>query len=219
MRQAAILVEGQTEEAFVNRVLGPHLATLGVAPTPVLLETSRSPAGVKRGGGASKWGKIDRDLRGLLAGSHWLFVTTMLDYFRLPPDTPGYADRPGPGRDAVLHIQAAIAASFPNARLLPYLSLHEFEALLFANPSALGEHSGQRSLTQDLELIVAKCGEPEAIDDGPATAPSKRIAEAWPRYSKVTDSVAVLSRVGLPTLRERCPHFAAWVSEMEQRIP
>ena len=49
MSQATILVEGRTEEAFVNRVLGPHFATLGVALEPVWLETSRSPAGVKHG--------------------------------------------------------------------------------------------------------------------------------------------------------------------------
>lgn len=218
MREATILVEGQTEEAFVNRVLGPHLARFGVWTTPVLLETSRSPAGVKRGGGVSKWAKVDQDVRRLLGASHQVFVSTMLDYFRLPDDAPGFSDKPKSGRDAVGHIERAIASSIQDGRLVPYLSLHEFEALLFVDPSAVATQAGQAAtLAPALRRIVAECGGPEAIDDGPLTAPAKRLRAAWPGFSKVTDAVEILCRIGIAALREECPHFGEWVKELERR--
>ena len=37
MIRLAVVVEGQTEEDFVNRVLAPHLRTHGVEPTPSLI--------------------------------------------------------------------------------------------------------------------------------------------------------------------------------------
>jgi hypothetical protein len=45
-----IVVEGQTEEAFVNQVLAPSLGSLGIAAVARCVETSRRRATIVRGG-------------------------------------------------------------------------------------------------------------------------------------------------------------------------
>ena len=59
---------------------------------------------------------------------------------------------------------------------------------------------------------------PEDINDGPLTAPSKRIIQHVPRYEtvKVRVGATAAGAIGLASLRENCPHFDAWVSNLER---
>ncbi len=95
---------------------------------------------------------------------------------------------------------------------------HEFEALLFAAPQALADHAGQADLATALGRISRSCGGPEAIDESPETAPARRLQNAWPGFSKVVDSAAILERVGVPTIRAQCPHFDGWVLSRKERV-
>lgn len=51
MRRIAIVVEGQTEAAFVTQVLGPYLGR-DIVVTPIVVITKRSASGAHRGGGS-----------------------------------------------------------------------------------------------------------------------------------------------------------------------
>ena len=80
-----VLVEGPTEVAFVKRVLYPHLVTVGLWSTPIIVETRRDPGGSKyRGGG--DWSKWRRDLVRLTKGHPGKDVrfTTLFDLYGLP---------------------------------------------------------------------------------------------------------------------------------------
>jgi len=57
---------------------------------------------------------------------------------------------------------------------------------------------------------------PELINDGPATASSKRILDEIPEYDKATAGVAVAEKIGLPMLRRKCRHFDNWLARLEQ---
>jgi len=56
------------------------------------------------------------------------------------------------------------------------------------------------------------------IDDGAHTAPSKRIIAVLPDYegAKPVIGPQVAALIGLDTIRAKCPHFAAWLSRLEQ---
>lgn len=54
-RQIAILVEGQTESAFVHEILAPYLQSFGVYVTPVIVKTSRLADGTTFKGGGMVW--------------------------------------------------------------------------------------------------------------------------------------------------------------------
>ena len=60
--------------------------------------------------------------------------------------------------------------------------------------------------------------EPEEINEGAATAPSKRIIRHLPVYewNKVRVGAPAAAAIGLPILRQKCPHFGQWISKLER---
>jgi hypothetical protein len=55
------------------------------------------------------------------------------------------------------------------------------------------------------------------INDGPNTAPSKRIASQIPDYEDAKAAVGpeIAELIRLDTIRSKCPHFHAWLSRLE----
>lgn len=211
-----MLVEGQTEEAFVGKTLGPHLSRLGVYLVPKLIVTRRVVAGPDRKGGVSSWTQIERDLRLLLNDSSVVAVTTLLDYYGLPGDVPGMTTRPSGSQVArVEHVEAAIDAAIGAQRMRAHLMLHEFETLLFADPGACGNYLDSPMLTSVMAAAVAQCGGAELVNDNVTSAPSKRIIGAYPTYVKTLHGPALAASIGLGSIRSACPHFDAWVAWLE----
>ena len=205
MKQAVVLVEGRTEELFVQRLLVPHFLERGLYTRPINLN------------GVSNWSKIEKQLRILAHQPHWALITTMIDFYGLPADTPGHDSKPDGGAAAVRHIEVEIARDICDPRLLPYLSLHEFEALLFADPELIADHAGQRRIASQLGNVAAAFSGPEKINDQPNTAPSKRIKAAWRAYEKANDGIEIAMAIGLARMRGVCPHFSGWIDEIETR--
>ena len=56
------LVEGQTEEIFIKRLLAPHLAPKSIYITPILVRTKRVVGGADYKGGITTYAKFERDL-------------------------------------------------------------------------------------------------------------------------------------------------------------
>lgn len=216
MTRCYVLVEGQTEEAFVNRVITPHLLSVGyIAATPVVIATKRSAGGGKYKGGVGSWEQVERELL-LLCRDGGATVTSMIDLYGLPAETPGLADAPtGPPRVRVEHIENAMSRHLGQPNLITNIMLHEFETLLYVAPDLVGQHFAMPGLTTAMQTDVHKCGEPEAVDDGPDTAPSKRIRAHVPGFLKATDGPTIAADIGLTRLRGACPHFDGWISALE----
>ncbi len=220
MNRVHVLVEGQTEEAFVGRSLRPYLWGFDVDLSPKLIVTRRIVAGPDRKGGVVSWRQVERDLKLLLNDSAATAVTTMLDYYGLPADVPGMMTRPAaPAREGVLHVEKAIEAHMANPRFRTHLSLHEFEALLYTDPDACGRYLGDPRVTRAMAEAVSECGGPELVNDDAATAPSKRLLAVYPTYQKTLDGPAVAESIGLVKMRTACPHFGAWMAWLESLGP
>ena len=140
MTWAYVLVEGQTEETFIKRVLGPHLATLGVYLTPILVATKRAKDGLKFKGGVTRYEPVRKDLLRLLSDRSAAAVTTMIDFYGLPGDFPGVASLPTRVScyQRVGFLEDALRSDLDDPRFRPYLSLHEFESLLLTSPLEIG---------------------------------------------------------------------------------
>lgn len=139
MRNALILVEGQTEERFVKDVLNRSFDGC-MWFNPTILTTKVVKDGPNFKGGVTSYGKFRNDLRGLLQGSGGGLVTTLIDYYGLPSDFPGMATRTSfrSAVERVRHIESAIAQDFGRpGNFVPFISLHETEAWLFVDPAAL----------------------------------------------------------------------------------
>ena len=55
MDEIAVVVEGQTEEAFVNQIVAAHLRPFDVYIQPVIVATARAASGMKYKGGGNTW--------------------------------------------------------------------------------------------------------------------------------------------------------------------
>jgi hypothetical protein len=215
VRQLFVLAEGQTEEIFVRDVLAPHLHAFEIHAQPVLIATKRVASGGKYRGGVTSWTQVEGDLRRLLGASHAVAVTTMIDLYALPSTWPGLATRPTGPRQVVAHIEDAMASRIDDARFLAHLTLHEFEALLFCGPDICARRAANPSVATRMSADVTSSGEPELVDDGPDTAPSKRLLRVWPTYAKTVDGPTIAAEIGLDRLRNECPHLDRWIAALE----
>ncbi len=124
-----------------------------------------------------------------------------------------------------LSIGAAVAesmgASFNPFRFIPYVQLYEVESLLFAGPAEMAAVFQHSELEARFYEIVKACGGCERINDGPQTAPSKRIMRLFPRYRKGSSVNAhayrIAQRIGVDRIRIACPHFNDWMEKLERR--
>jgi hypothetical protein len=105
-----------------------------------------------------------------------------------------------------------------STRFIPYLQLHEFEALLLADPEKFDwEFLDHEKAIRSLVELVAHFASPELIDDRYDTAPSRRISAVIPEYEgrKASAGPLIAEKIGVDTLRQKCPHFGDWLSRLE----
>lgn len=209
------VVEGQTEETFVRDILAPEMARNGIYCDVHRVTTGRRKGKVFRGGVVNYlhlrndlglWIKQDN------ASDSWF--TTMIDFYRLPSEFPGYdeARRLLDPYERVSFLEAKLRAEVDYERFIPYIQLHEFEALLFADPDRFSVAFPEigDGLTE-LKIVRDQFSSPELIDDGPETSPSKRICQIVPQYSKASAGPLIANHIGLPTLLRECRHFREWI--------
>jgi hypothetical protein len=210
-----VLVEGQTEETVLRDVLQPHFEGVGWYVSHSLVKTKRPASGPMHKGGITNWPQVEREIQLLLRDSSITVLTTLFDYYAFPPECPGMSDRPPKDvYDRVHHVESALATAINNRRFRPNLVLHELEAWVFAAAEQLGEFLGDELATR-LRADVAEAGGPELVNDSPATAPSKRLLGYLPTYMKTTDGPLAIDALGLTGLRAQCPHFDAWLRDLE----
>jgi hypothetical protein len=201
MKRVNVVVEGQTEESFISNVLAPHLSANSIFLTPRCVKTGSKNGRVYRGGVVG-YEKARNDINQWLTQDRSSYVTTMFDFYRLPADFPGYA-KAITEQDLSAKfkaIQDAMMADIGNPRFLPYIQVHEYEAMLFVAPEVTDDVlkviSG-RSQLSELQTVLQGYESPEHINGGIETAPSKRIESFYPGYRKPPHGVIVASRVGL----------------------
>lgn len=213
------VVEGQTEETFVRDVLAEHLALHGVYAVARCVETSRTRLKIFKGG-MSTYARAKGDIERWLKEDRNAYLTTMFDLYALPDDFPNIANKPSlsdPHKKAQL-IESGIAEDIGDPRLIPYIQVHEFEALLFCAPSITDSTLGAPptvSKLRELQQINAAFQSPEHIDEGANTAPSKRIVQLYTGYRKQVFGPLITKRTGLNTIRHKCAHFHDWISRLE----
>ena len=226
MTRLLIHVEGQTEAAFVNRVLGSHLSGYGYSVVRARLMGNARQR--NRRGGVKPWLVARKGIVNHLRGDPECIASTMVDYYGLPQS----GQRAWPGRAAASRLAFPkrastiekllwaevcdhMGSSFNPDRFVPYVMLHEFEAMLFSDCEAFARGIGRSDLAPSFQAIRNGFDNPEEIDDSPVTAPSKRIATLIPGYQKPTQGTLAVQEIGLDTIRAQCPHFREWLERLE----
>lgn len=220
-----ILCEGQTEQEFVEAVLRPYLQSKGIAGVKSILVTTNKKKNIR--GGMLSFGQAMADLdlmgRSKQDGEHEKHVfTTMFDLYALPGDFPGFAENEvvADPYSRVHNLEKAFAEAVGDVRFVPYIQLHEFEALLFCGIDHLVKmYPCSKKCCERLKRDLIDAGNPELIDNGMDTAPSKRIIKAVEagrkaHYNKPKTAKYVTGQVGIDVLREKCRHFDEWINKL-----
>ena len=229
MSRLLVHVEGETEETFVNELLRPYLHDRGYSAVSArLIGNARQRI---RRGGIEGWAEVRKDILGHLKQDVGCFATTMVDYYGLPQS----GNRTWPGRKTAGGITfAKKAKTVENAlladirqrmggtlnpdRFIPYVMMHEFEAMLFSDCEGFGRGIGREDLVQPLQAIRDQFANPEEIDDSPDTAPSKRIGHLVPDYQKPFMGNLAALEIGIHAIRRECPHFEEWLERLERSL-
>ena len=223
MNELVVIVEGETEQTFVRDQLSAYLGFRNIAAWPVLPGRNRNRGGIK------KWEVARQDIIRTLRERR--YCSTMFDFYAMPGDWPGRAAASNqPWHERARFVEQAIHAeisetmggSFDRRFFVPYVQLHEFEALAFTDAKALASvvaPLGNRNadqLAESFQAIVDEAEHPEAINDSYETCPSRRITSLVPGYRKRVHGPIVTERIGIATLAARCPHFASWLKRLEE---
>jgi len=226
-----IIGEGQTEHAALDGLLSAHLWERNLYPRfPVVGKTGGKKGGYK------PFDLFVSQIRNFACQYPGAYISTCFDYYKLNTTWPHVADitneKGGNAAAKADKIEEALTDRIyteigPDilwkGHFFFYSQLHEFEALLFSNPDVLGEMLDPRTPGNNLQKAFRKInddvgGDCEMIDDGPATAPSKRIEEAA-HYKKgksdKADAGPILQEIGLPAIRQACRRFDEWVTRLE----
>lgn len=214
MKRLFIVVEGQTEEAFVKELMTPYFMQSGIYDIrPVLIQTSKGHKG-----GFVNYVHLKNDLLRLLKSQGPdVVVTTFVDFFRCP-ELPNQNDIDMlPSHiQKVEAMEKSISDDINDWRFIPYIQLHEFEALLFSSANGFEMYFDDQ-ISKEIQGIIDSFDNPEEINSSPEAAPSKRLIRIIPYYDKVIYGNIVALEIGLPAILSKCPRFRSWIDSLIYR--
>ncbi len=208
-----IVVEGQTEEEFVKDLMAPYFQEREIYVSPAIIRTS---AGHK--GGFVNYEHLKNDVTRLLRSQGQdILVTTFVDFFRCPK-LPGQKeiDSISSHHKKVEAMEKSMASDIDDWRFLPYIQLHEFEALLFASVDGFSVYFDE-DISEKIQKVINAFESPEDINSSPETAPSKRLLSIIPDYDKIVYGNIIALEIGLSTILEKCPRFKSWIEGLVKR--
>ncbi len=212
-KRIIIVVEGETEEEFVKSSIAPYLRGFGIHDVRGV-RPNTSPG---HKGGIVSYGKFRNRVELFLKQEEDIVVSSLIDFFRLPVSFPKYEEslKIANSQDRVAFLENAIKADLPDPRFLPYIQLHEFEALLFTNIRGFDYCGFEARQLDGIQAIMKEFVNPEDINNHPETAPSKRLMKIIPKYDKVLFGNIIAQENGFEQILEKCPRFSEWVQYLK----
>ncbi len=213
------LVEGKTEQIFIQSLLSKYLAEKNIYMTC----TQMSKPGQKRGD--VRFRRVFKDIETHLKQRKDTYVTLFFDYYGVKewPNLQEAHQQNSP-QEIAKKINEATKEAVNNklsnynsqTRFIPYVAIHEFEALFFSNPQILAECLQVKE--ESILAITEKFKDPEKINNSPSTAPSKRLEKLYPRYGKTSTGISIAKKIGIETMRKKCKVFNDWLIQLENLI-
>ncbi|QEZ93909.1 DUF4276 family protein [Proteus sp. CD3] len=214
------IVEGRTEQIFIERVLTPYLAPQNIFMTA----TQISKPGQK--GGDVKFSRAEKDIGLFLKQRPNTIVTQFFDYYGLKEwpnlhiiTTQTHTEIARLLNDATLEqIVQNYGTYQAENRFIPYIAMHEFESLLFSDEEILADELNVN--VNIINDIITENEEPEKINNSRETAPSKRLnkLKTSGEFKKTIDGIAIAKRIGIEKMRQRCPLFNEWLIKIESKL-
>jgi hypothetical protein len=226
MRDLYVIVEGETELEFMNRLLIPFLRKhIGSGNHIQALMVTMS-------GGGHGFNNIEHfknTIKPVMSYNSEPFITSFIDYYGINSERkmPGYTacmkNTLKAAKVSCLEncLNDAVQAIITYRFFIPYIQLHEFETLLYADPS-VGFDLESESIKEAVQQVADEFDCPEDINDTYETSPSNRLKDIYKdhgsKYAKGADAVDVAELTSIETIMNQCPRFKAWVERLIQKL-
>jgi hypothetical protein len=208
------IVEGETEEKFINQVVSPNFSSKGIYVTP-------RPVNHKYGD--LNYDRVSKYIGNVLKEDKNAFVTTFFDLYALHPKFPSFlaAKTENDILKRVQYLENAFVDDIigktqcRRERFFPHIQPYEFEALLFSDISTLITLEPDWLKQQaPLNKILQERGSPELINGKPETKPSAWLLGLEPKYRKTFHGPLGASKISLDVIRKKCRHFDGWMNKL-----
>ena len=201
MKRIIIICEGQTERDFCQKVLAPYLWQYGITIQTPLIKIS--------GGGIVKWDYLRKQAETHLKESY--------EKYNFPKWEEG--NKIYDINNRILFLEEAMKKDISESlqyRFIPYLQLHEFEALLFIDLQMFYEQVPKSDLVgiDELEETFAKYTNPEMINKSKNTSPGHRLERIIKGYKKPLYGHYLAEAIGIQRIRAKCPRFDNWITTL-----
>ncbi len=211
-----IHAEGQTEQGFVEHILRPYLEGFGYTVSVVVNPTSPGSRG-----GLSHYHQFKKNAKRIRKDAPNCLLTTMIDLYGLPSDFPGMEESKNidDPTEHVLFLEEKLIEDLELDNFVPYIQLHEFEALLFSDIEKIDQvlrRTQSSSSLQRLRKVLDRYGSPENIDH--EKGPSLYLQDICgrQRFAKTLWGLEIARMIDLQVMREMCPHFDRWLTTLEK---
>ena len=217
-KRLVILVEGDSEVIFINRLIIPklyeHIASERIT-TPWSIEVCKiiTNRQLNKKGGNVNYDYLKNNIRNF-ASQGACIITTFFDFFRLPTSFPGYTTNGNAINEVEFAMQKDLKTSIPKLQtFIPYIQKYEYEALLFSGMEGFEFLIDDEESLAQIQSINDEYPNPEEINGGAETSPSKRLMKIFD-YHKVGDSEDIIEILGFDKIYNKCPRFAQWYDSL-----
>jgi hypothetical protein len=213
-----IIVEGPTERDFVTQCMVPYFAERNIFNIrPIGIETSPG----HKGGDVRYEGRFKPHVQRILRGKENMVVTSLIDFYKLRADFPKFAEAQNLSdkNEQVALIEQGCFEDINDSRFLPYIQLHEFEALLFTKWDGFADLPINEKNKKKIQDIIREFPNPELINDRPNLSPSNRLKPLiLPKYEKPFHGNYIALTNGFDSIMDKCPRFNAWINQLIERM-
>jgi len=232
MKPLYIICEGPSEQIFVEKLLIPYLYEKHVTNFSgyrILAPVLRSPKtrNQENKGGDVSYIRLKNHIEHFIKQTPDCCITTFIDFYGIGNDFPNYNQLSTIVDSYQKIAQLEIDLRSIDSRITPYIQLHEYETVYFADMSGfIATDSKLQGLESKFIDILARFNSrPELINNSSATAPSKRITkilqdECNLNYKKAKTFYATLYVASggyiqkIDVIRGLCPHFNEWIIKL-----
>lgn len=215
MKTLYIIVEGPSEEEFVKNFLTP-MSNNNWRIQPIEITTNRN---MGKRGGFTTYSQLRNDVSRLLKSKEEKFITTFVDFFRIPHNVPNYKEclKSKDDESRINCLEKAIKTDINSDNFFPYIQKYEFEALLFSSNKGFENYYGKKVSTLTAK-IIEKYPNPEDINNNPNTSPANRLKQIIPEYNKPNVGNIIALEIGIEKMLEKCPRFRNWIELIVTKV-
>lgn len=212
MKTVIVICEGETEEEFCKTLLSVYLQKY----CKIRIE-------VRLLGGNCNWQRIKDMAEKALKQQKNALVTTFFDYYGVKTKKfPNWVETEGINkanvRERIEILENGMLEEIDSNlryRFIPYIQLHEFEALLFNNIEVFDNNFKRSEFNRaNLLDVLNEFPDPELINQKIETSPSHRLIEIIPSYNKILYGNMLVEIIGIEQIKQKNKHFNDWIEQL-----